>query len=137
MTNPSAEEIREIHNKLITKIDGHFFGPKFKQFKQMFQDDFLPRDLESAEDVMDIVNLLQRDKKIAPGDYKYLKKRIHHLNKAFVENVIVNAEKEIQSIRAKVSVTSIPRSSSPKGKLAFFWFHCFITGILFYKFDIF
>ncbi|XP_052084454.1 caspase-14-like isoform X2 [Mytilus californianus] len=110
----AKEEAKDLHAKLTSDLNeqfGLFESDRYEQFVNRLKAKLSPKASKEAKNIMDILEALERNGTIGPGNYKYLKSVIRDYDVRVVADLIEPTEREIQKILSRGQGTSASGST--------------------------
>lgn len=111
------KEALDKHAKLTTDISNHIdhsIDPdQYKRLINRLKSDLTPKARKDANDILDILNSLEKIGFMAPGKYDKLKKILLEFDEGLVHNVVEPIEEEIKLILSKHGSNQVTSSSEP------------------------
>ncbi|CAG2236017.1 unnamed protein product [Mytilus edulis] len=105
----AKEEAKELHAKLTSDLNeqfGLFEADRYEQLVNRLKAKLSPKVRKEAKHIMDILEALERNGTISPGNYQYLKNVINEYDVRVVADFIEPTERDIQRILSRGQGTS-------------------------------
>ncbi|VDI43288.1 Hypothetical predicted protein [Mytilus galloprovincialis] len=118
----AKEEAKELHAKLTSDLNeqfGLFEADRYEQLVNRLKAKLSPKVRKEAKHIMDILEALERNGTIGPGNYEYLKRVIREYDVRVVADLIEPTERDIQRILSRGQGTSASGRSTASGSTCY------------------
>ncbi|CAC5390578.1 CASP7 [Mytilus coruscus] len=110
----AKKKANDLHAKLTSQLNeqfGQFESDRYEQLVNRLKGKLSPKARKEAKNIMDILESLERNGIIGPGNYQYLKSFIGEYDVRVVADLIEPTEREIQRILSRGQGTSASGST--------------------------
>ncbi|XP_071140020.1 caspase-3-like isoform X3 [Mytilus edulis] len=118
----AKDEAKELHAKLTSDLNeqfGLFEADRYEQLVNRLKAKLSPKVRKEAKHIMDILEALERNGTIGPGNYEYLKRVIREYDVRVVADLIEPTERDIQRILSREQGTSASGRSTASGSTCY------------------